>query len=206
MKQYLENVLAPREEILLTLGQHWFLIFQESLVAIIVMIAIIAMQWLVASLQPDWPSWLIYSLLLIPLFSIVRTFLKWRSVRVALTNRRVLRLSGILEKHIGEISLGMVDSIQISQGPVERWMGFGDIIFFFKESGESVTFFKMNHPQTFAEALDSLPQMRDNKSSTEKPQVSDITQHLRELTKLYQNGMISEQEYRNKKHNLLKHL
>lgn len=206
MKQYLENVLAPREKILITLSQHWFLILQESLVAVIVMIAIIALQILVSSLQPDWPSWLVYLLLVIPSFSIVRTVLQWQSVLVALTNRRVLRLSGIMEKHIGEISLGMVDSVHISQSPIEKWMGFGDVSFYFKESGESVTFYKLNHPKEFTEALDSIPQMRDNTSSARRPEISDITQHLRELTELYQNGMISEQEYRSKKNNLLKNL
>ncbi len=203
---YLEKILAPREKILHIQKQHWFLILQESLVAVMVMGAIFALQRIIKALQPGWPTWIIYLMMAFPLISIIRTTLRWRSVRVALTNRRILRLSGVYEKHIGEISLGMIETVKISQGIIESLLGFGDLIFIFKESGESFTFYKMQNPAAFKNILDSLPQMKENQSKMAHSDIADITKLLKELGELYQNGMISAQEYQTKKNNLLNHL
>lgn len=206
MNHYLEQILAPRESIRLTLREHWFLIVQDSLVALIVMVAIVAMQLLIAYLQPNWPVWLVYFLLLIPLFIILRSILRWRSTLIALTNRRVLRLSGIIEKHIGEISLGMIDSVEISQGPVEKLIGFGDIRFMFKETGGTITFFKIENPNQFKLVFTSLPQAKPPTATPgQESQVADISKGLNELNTLYQKGIITRQEYHKRKALLLKH-
>jgi hypothetical protein len=203
---YLENILAPREKVVLTLRQHWFLALQESLVALIVMMAIFALQAIIRYVQPDWPVWIGYVLMLLPLFSIIRAILRSRNIRIALTNRRVLKLSGVLEKHIGEISLGMIDGIEIAQGGIEELLGFGDIIFSFRETEETVTFYKITDPITFKDSLDSLLQIKENKARSKTPQETDIPRVLKDLSQLYKNGLITEEEYRRRKNNLLKNL
>jgi uncharacterized membrane protein YdbT with pleckstrin-like domain len=67
------------------------------------------------------------ALALLLLAGFVRRFLSWRRRRVALTDRRLLRLSGAVVRRVGSVPLEQISHVELVQGLAGRIMGFGTL-------------------------------------------------------------------------------
>ena len=67
---------------------------------------------------------------LIPVSIIVLgwTLLKYKTIELAITNKRIIAKHGIVSKHTIEQHLNKIESIQVHQGMIERAFGKGTVV------------------------------------------------------------------------------
>ena len=91
-KSYLQELLGQNERILLETRQHWFVLFSNIVLEIILTLLLVTG---VTALIPFFPpAALGYVLVLVPLIGMLRDILIWYNREYIVTNRRVIQISG----------------------------------------------------------------------------------------------------------------
>jgi uncharacterized membrane protein YdbT with pleckstrin-like domain len=126
---YLTAQLGENEKILKASRQHWFYLVKRIIWAVLVTLAVF---FLVLLLDTSWAkdvSWIKwgYVLVLIPLVMVVWRVLLWRVKFYVVTNRRVARVAGLLNKDVKDSSLEKVNDVVLKQSIIGRVLGYGTI-------------------------------------------------------------------------------
>lgn len=95
-KNCIQEMLGKNERILLVTRQHWFVLFSNILLEIILTLVLIAAVIALTILYPL--AALGFVLVLVPLAGMVRDILVWYNREYIVTNRRVIQISGVLNK------------------------------------------------------------------------------------------------------------
>lgn len=146
-----------------------------------------------------------YVLLLVPLVGLLRDILVWSNNSYVVTNRRVLRLSGVFGKDVVDSSLEKVNDVKMSQSFLGRMFGYGDIqILTASELGVDM-FHQINDPVGFKTAmLNAKERMGLDEMGTEfRTTGADIPAMIEKLDLLRKRGILSEAEFQQKKAELL---
>ena len=127
--EYLEKQLGDNEEILYTERHHWIFAVTEMtkwiLVGIAILLALIAVDlWLWPG--ANWIRWG-YLVLIIPAMRIAWGFLAWRMNVYVVTNRRVVEVTGIVNKTVMDSSLEKLTDVVLTQRLFGRVLGYGNI-------------------------------------------------------------------------------
>ena len=56
------------------------------------------------------------------------TLMKYKTIELAITNKRIIAKHGIISKHTIEQNLNKIESVQVHQGMLERMFGKGSVI------------------------------------------------------------------------------
>ena len=102
---YLDESLAPGENIVKRFDLHW------------------TAKWRL----------IVYLLLAIPtlglaLLAAIYEWLRLRSIELGVTNRRVVRKTGIFSRQTEELRLASIETIDLRQSVWGRMLGFGDVV------------------------------------------------------------------------------
>lgn len=126
--EYLQKQLGTNERILRSVRQHWAFLVKRAIWEIIGFIAIVLGVYFLARWTPEqaWLNWG-YVLLLIPAAVFGWRFLQWRVKIYVVTNRRVARVAGVLNKNVKDSSLEKVNDVLLNQSLFGRVLGYGDI-------------------------------------------------------------------------------
>lgn len=210
-KTYIENLLGDNERILLNTRQHWFMLIRNIYIELaFVVLLIIGISVLLGAFGLFWAGFL-YFLMLIPGFFILVKFLTWNSQRFLITNHRVININGVINKNVIDSSLDKVNDVRLTQSYLGRLFNYGDIeIMTAAEFG--VNYLKrINKPIKYKttmlnakEASDHLVVMDNSKSSSISD--SEIPGMIIKLGELKTQGLITEQEFIQKKTELLNKL
>src|SRR3972149_2610113 len=115
-KTYVQGMLGQNERILLVTRQHWFILFSNIFLEIILTIVLIAG---VTAAQLAFPLVPLisfgYILVLVPLAGMLRDILIWSNRQYIVTNRRVVQISGVFSKNVVDSSLEKVNDVKMSQ-------------------------------------------------------------------------------------------
>jgi hypothetical protein len=175
-------------------------------------------------------GWIAVALALIVFFELVRHLLDWLFERYIITNRRVMEIKGIINKHVRDSALEKVNDVDMKQSIVGRILGYGTVqIITGSDIGVNM-FRRISNPVRFKRAMlnakeqlhvvDSRPaEAVQEAPSTPIPsraeldtKVLDSSAHptipelIDELDKLRQRGILSEEEFQTKKKELLARL
>ncbi len=102
---YLEESLAPGETIVAKFALHW------------------TAKWrLIVFLVLAIPT------LGIALFAALYEWLRLRAIEQGVTNRRVVRKTGIVSRETAELRLASIETIDLHQSTWGRMLGFGDVV------------------------------------------------------------------------------
>jgi uncharacterized membrane protein YdbT with pleckstrin-like domain len=124
-KNYIEKMMGENERILLVTRQHWFVLFGNILLEIVLM-AVLIVGVVIA--LPFYPlAWIGFILVIVPLIGMIRDISIWRNRDYLITNRRVIQISGVFNKDVVDSSLEKVNDVKMSQSFWGRMFGFGDI-------------------------------------------------------------------------------
>jgi uncharacterized membrane protein YdbT with pleckstrin-like domain len=150
---------------------------------------------------------------------VVRIFADWLNERYIITNRRVMEVRGIINKHIRDSALEKVNDVELDQSIVGRILGYGTVqiitgsdigVNMFRRISNPVRFkremlnAKENlHIEQPRPAMAEVPLEADASPSPERANITDL---LVELAELRQRGIISEEEFQQKKQELLSRL
>ncbi len=215
---YLQSLLGDRENIIMAIRHHWFVlassIVLEAFLVFIIFIATIAGSIYVYSLAPAW-WWIVtligFFVLIIPIFTGTRDILNWSNHQFIITNRRVMQISGIINKSVIDLSLEKVNDIKMDQSALGRMFGYGDIeILTASELGVNL-FKKIDNPVKFKSALINAKALLEQpidvapeiKPETKEVTKQDIPEMIRKLAELRSQGIITETEFQQKKADLL---
>lgn len=200
---YLEGLLGENEKILLKTHQHWFVLFGKIFLEILLIVLIIVASF---ALTPFYP-FAIYGLILVlvPLTGMLGDILTWRNKAYVVTNRRVIQISGVLNKDVVDSSLEKVNDVKMSQSFLGRLFGYGDIeILTASELGVNL-FHEIANPIEFKTAmLNAKEKMGFEEMGMEmRPASTDIPSMIEKLDGLRKRGIVSEEEFQKKKAELL---
>ncbi len=134
MARYADKLLAQGERIALRGRQHFLATLIEGRLAWAIFIASVVLVVLVTQLAPDTPplvrdlfSWLGLALLLIGLAWLVYVYGQWFNQDYLITNRRVMKVEGILKKRSADSSLEKINDAVLEQSVFGRMLGYGDL-------------------------------------------------------------------------------
>jgi len=153
--QYLSQQLGANEKIVYTERHHWIFPIAEMVKWIIFAAAVLAIIIFLRWWQPDWRwvNWLIIAFV-VPVFRIVWGFIAWRMNVYALTNRRVVEVTGVINKTVADSSLEKLTDVVLRQSLLGRMLGFGDIEVLTAAAGAGINYLKqIRHPMQFKQAM-----------------------------------------------------
>jgi len=130
--RYADALLADGEQVVLRSRQHWLAWLVEGRVAVSVLVASLALLGIASfALEQGaprfWLGALAFVLLLGSMLVLARLWLSWRSQDYMVTNRRVVKVDGIIRKRSADSSLEKINDAVLEQGIFGRMFGFGNL-------------------------------------------------------------------------------
>ena len=163
----------------------------------------------------------------IPGVEVVRIVLDWLNERYIITNRRVMEVRGIINKNVRDSALEKVNDVELNQSIVGRVLGYGTVEVITGSDIGVNEFRRISNPVRFkremlnakedyhqgATGVDdeapgsrAVPTTPATKPTDAEPAKGDIPKLIADLDQLRQQGVISEEEFQNKKTDLLARL
>ena len=204
-KDYVEEMLAQNERILLRARKHWSVLFGNIALEIVLIIALIVLSIALAPLVAFPAVPLGFVLVLVPLVGMVRDVLLWYNRQYIVTNRRVIQTSGVFSKDVVDSSLEKVNDVKLSQSFWGRLFDYGDIeILTASEVGANV-FRSIGNPIRFKTAMLNAKERLEfgSEVAVQGSAIADIPSLIARLDDLRKKGLISEAEFQQKKTELL---
>ncbi|RPI80244.1 MAG: hypothetical protein EHM41_23095 [Chloroflexi bacterium] len=200
---YLSRMLSENEKILLTTRQHWFLFLSSIMVELLATLIIIAIAALVTIFFPP-IAWIGIAvavvLILVPFIGGVHDFLVWWNRQYIITNRRIVHISGVINKRVTDTSLEKLNDVKMEQTALGRMFNYGDVeILTASELGVDKFRFLADPIQFKTAMLNAKQRLEDNRGVD----VDNIPTLIERLDNLRKHGVITETEFQEKKAKLL---
>jgi len=202
-KTYVQDLMGENERILLVARQHWFLLFSNILLEIVLIVLLIVGT---AALMPILPIAVVgYILVLVPIIGMIRDILIWSNRQYIVTNRRVIQVTGVLSKEVLDTSLERLTDVKLSQSLLGRIFDYGDIeILTASELGVNL-FKRIGNPVGFKTAmLNAKEKLGFEEIGSQFRAEEDIPSMIAKLDDLRKKGILSDTEFQEKKAELLK--
>lgn len=208
---YLDSLLSESEKVNLVVRRHWF-ILSRSIMLEITLILIIFAATITASISLSSTSWLpiiilVGALLLIfPIITGTRDILIWANHQFIITNRRVMQITGVINKNVIDSSLEKVNDVKMAQSVFGRIFDYGDIeILTASELGVNL-FRQIDNPILFKTAMLNAKAALENSQAVVVESKPSIPSMIAQLAELRKQEVITEEEFQDKKANLLSKL
>jgi uncharacterized membrane protein YdbT with pleckstrin-like domain len=205
-KDYLEEMLGENEQILLRARKHWSVLFGNIILEIVLIFALVFISLALLPLVAFPVVPLGFILALVPLIGMTRDFLIWYNRQYIVTNRRVIQTAGVFSKDVVDSSLEKVNDVKLSQSFWGRMFDYGDIeILTASEVGANV-FRSIGEPIKFKTAMLNAKErmgFEDEAGPQAVRAAPDIPTLIARLDDLRKKGLISDQEFQQKKAELL---
>jgi len=201
--RYLNSLLGDNEKLLLVTRQHWFVLFGNILLEIIFIIILMVAVTIALVMSPFIAIG--YVILLIPLGSMVRDILIWYNRQYIVSNRRVMQVNGIINKNVIDSSLEKVNDVKMSQSFFGRIFNYGSVeILTASELGVNL-FQRIEDPVHFKTAMLNAKEKLGYHENGIQPQkvTQDIPDMIAKLDELRKQGIVTEEEFIQKKKALL---
>jgi uncharacterized integral membrane protein len=201
-KDYIQSLLGENERILLVTRQHWFVLFSNILLEILLIVLLVLGISAATVVYPLASAGFV--LVLVPLIGMIRDILIWSNREYIVTNRRVIQISGVFSKDVVDSSLEKVNDVKMSQSFFGRIFDYGDVeILTASEIGVNL-FKRIGDPVKFKTAMLNAKEELGFGEMGARPQVEeDIPSLIAKLDGLRKQGIISEAEFQKKKAELL---
>ncbi len=210
---YLNKLLGENEQVLFVAHRHWTILVLEVLSESVLAIALIVLVSLLlvfsAALGPlvvFAPFFVLgYLLLIFPIASLTRDWLIWSNRKFVVTDRRVIQLSGVLNKDVTDSSLDKVNDVKLDQTFWGRMLNYGDVELLTASDLGVNKFPTIGDPVRFKNAMVNAKQKLETPAypAAAAAPVPDVPALLAQLDGLRQHGVLTEAEFQAKKAQLL---
>ena len=225
---YAESMLAKDEEIIYRGRQHWLAPVSDSLKPFVLVLVSLVLFFAELKASPTGAvstAWLAISaiVLLGGLVWIGIIFFTWRAQEYLITNRRVLKVEGMLDKKSGDSSLEKINDALLTQGILARILHYGDLEVLTANEEAIDRYVMLSHVVDFKKAmLNAKNQLEDGfrqpagatrtvagasaapaAPAARSGNADDVTGTLAKLADLRDKGAITPAEYEAKKAELL---
>ena len=181
---------------------HWKLLFIPFLwfLALSVAMIIVAMAF-------DWLQWVVLLVLAgFLVYFVVRPLVAWWTTRYVLTTERLITRRGLIAKSGVAIPLERITNVNFNQTVFERILGAGDLLVEAAGTTGQSKFSDIPHPDDFQALLYRVREQRTialSGSPAAAPSGGTQADSIRELAKLRDEGLITDEEYEAKRQELL---
>lgn len=202
---YPRKLLNAGEEIVLETRPNWSLLAGPVLLAVLVLAALVAILVLTANSLPVWVGGILGAVFLADVVYVLSRYLSWRATLLVITTNRVVYRTGIFTRRGREIPIDRVQDVSFSQSLFERLVGAGSLTV--ESAGEhgQEPFPDVSHPERVQSTINRLcdvNRQRDVQRATGQPVLS-IPEQIEKLGELYRRGILTEDEFEQKKADLL---
>lgn len=204
---YISKLLAANEVVLFRTRRHWFVLFSDTFKEMLTLVALVVAGILLTPVVGPM-AWMAFGALAVLVsISVLVDFLRWKNQEFLITNRRVIHSSGIVSKSILDSSLSKINDVVLTQSWMGRMFGYGTIKIL-TASDEVVNLFdRIRRPIELKRAmLDAKNASETGQSAPAAPASSTATQLLEELASLKSRSLISEEEYQEKRKEILRRM
>ncbi len=213
---YLEGLMAGKERVVFKTRQHWLAIVPKLVLWGVVSVLIVLIALVLGAAFLGGLALVLLLVLVFPFWRIAVDSLNWWNEQYVITNRRVIQIEGIINKRSSDSSLEKVNDVVLEQSAVGRVLNYGNVeiltasevgVDLFKLIAGPVRFKKEMLDQK--EAMGSLDRFESRASrvlAEEAPTAGDIPELIAELDELRKRGIITDEEFREKKKALLERL
>ncbi|NHZ70334.1 MAG: PH domain-containing protein [Proteobacteria bacterium] len=202
-----EDALSHDETIITSFRPHWKLLFIPFAWFVGILVVIGLSFGFVSALAP----WISLIVLLAGLYLVARPLVNWWFTRYVLTTERLITRQGLIAQSGVEIPLERITNVNFSQTVFERMLGAGDLLIESAGTSGQSSFSNIPHPDEFQTILYKIREQRTIEMSgrsyapvettTEfKPHAADS---IKKLAELRDQGLISAEEYEEKRKKLL---
>jgi hypothetical protein len=202
--KYIDKMLATDERVVRVSHDHWIALLPAILIDGIVSVAIVALAVVAMGLSGPLPA-LALLLILIPLGHLLWRIWVWWSKQYVITNRRIIQISGMLNKRVSDTLLEKINDIVTEQSAMGRLFGFGDLeIIAGSESGIDV-FYRLADPVGFKRGIldQQVPGGSVPVESSDEEGIDSVPELIAELDELRKKGLLTDAEFEEKKRKLL---
>ena len=201
-----EDALSDGEIIITSFRPHWKLLFIPMLwfLAGLVLLGLaIFWDWIPGAL-----TWAIVAgVVIAALWLVVRPIVNWYTTRYVLTTERLITRTGLIAKSGVEIPLERITNVNFSQSVFERMLGAGDLLIESAGSAGQSKFANIPHPDEFQTVLYKVREQRTIDLSGSGPTTAEFKPHaadsIQKIADLRDRGLITEEEYQEKRKKLL---
>jgi len=206
-KSYLDSLLGEHERIELVARQHWFILLSSIFLELALILILLAATVSAAIFFTPYALIIVaigFALMLLPIATMTRDILNYTNRQYIITNRRVMQISGVLNKNVQDSSLEKVNDVVMQQSAFGRMFDYGDIeILTASELGVNL-FKQIENPIRFKTS------MLNAKEQLERGDVDvrgdNIPALIAQIDQLHRQGILSDEEFQRKKAELLSRL
>lgn len=132
---YAERLLSNGERVTLRSRQHWLAILIDARKGFLAIVGAVVLFVLSRGLTEsglvrnlyDLLSWITLGLLVVGIARIALTIANWLNEEYIVTNRRVMKVSGLINKHSADSSLEKINDAVLDQNMFGRMFNYGDL-------------------------------------------------------------------------------
>jgi uncharacterized membrane protein YdbT with pleckstrin-like domain len=201
---YLNSLLATNERVVRVSRDHWIVLLPTIIADGVIGLAIVGLSVLGVVFSPPW-TWLGFLLLFVPLAHFLWRIWIWWSKQYAITNRRVIQISGMVNKRVSDTLLEKINDIVTEQSAMGRLLKFGDVeIIAGSDSGVDV-FYRLADPIGFKKDLLDQKASGGEPEAAEEPEkpAQSVPDLIAELDELRKKGLVTDAEFEEKRRELL---
>jgi hypothetical protein len=129
--RYADRLLSEGEDVVLRTRQHWLALLIKAGYPILLFIAglvlIFFVRQLVSGTVYDAVGYAGFGALLISVLWLVKIYISWYSEDYLVTNRRVIKVEGIINKRSADSSLEKINDAVLEQDLLGRMLNYGDL-------------------------------------------------------------------------------
>jgi uncharacterized membrane protein YdbT with pleckstrin-like domain len=195
------RLLTEGEEVILDLRPHWIALLKPVLWTILIAV-VTGIVWVKAGgdVQDEIRIAIVALALILWIPLALVPAVRWRFTLFVLTNERVITRSGVIAKHSKEIPLETINDVTFGQRIIERVLGAGDLVI--ESAGESGQnrFTDIRHPEAVQLEIYRAAESRKGLGKPGGPSLGD---ELSKLADLRDRGVLTEEEFQERKRKLL---
>jgi uncharacterized membrane protein YdbT with pleckstrin-like domain len=206
---YVDRLMGNNERIIFLTRQHWLVLLWTALQDIVLIFIFFVAAALLSNPLP-------IILVVFPIVHFVFRYLNWHNEQFIITNRRVMEVRGVINKRVSDSSLEKVNDVVLEQSILGRFLNYGMVeiitgsdigVNIFRYMAQPVRFkTEMLNQKEGLTKLDSFGTEAGRVLSEEPPTKGDIPELIAELDELRRRGIITDQEFAEKKADLLKRI
>jgi uncharacterized membrane protein YdbT with pleckstrin-like domain len=206
---YIRKLLGQDETILFEARRHAFVLLGMILKELI-FLAVLIVGWIVFidyGQEFVWIKFVILALALFVVISMLVDWVRWNNEVFYVTNRRVIHCSGVLSKKVLDSSLSKINDVIMDQSVLGRVFNYGTIRILTATEEVINRVDRIARPLEFKKAmLGAKAGMEPLVSSATPVSTSSASQLLEELAQLKAKNLISDDEYNEKRKEILKRM
>jgi uncharacterized membrane protein YdbT with pleckstrin-like domain len=205
---YEQRLLATNEHVVFTTRQHWIVVAYHALINLVPAAVLAAVIVLISTIFFQPLAIIALVLVVVPVVRFIVSLLQWWNEQYMITDRRVIQTEGMITKHVIDSSLEKVNDVVLTQSVWGRLMNYGDIeILTASEIGVN-RLQRIDNPVGFKTAMldqkAAMGVMGWSEDAEVRPAAAaDIPRMIAQMEDLRKQGIITQQEFDEKKKALL---